>query len=135
LLGDSERDRFVAVLREHYAAGRLSLDDLRRRAEIVLAAAYRDEAESALAELPVTAAGGADAGVGRDAGAGRGTDHGPRRGRLSRRGHAETARPAPGWVSTAERFRDPSSGVIMRVWVDPADGSRHYVPDDAPTAG
>jgi hypothetical protein len=125
LLGDSERDRFVAVLREHYAAGRLGLDDLRRRVEIVLAAAYRDEAESALAELPMTAAGSA----------GRAADQGPRRGWLSRRGHAEAARPAPGWVSTAERFRDPSSGVIMRVWVDPADGSRHYVPDDAPAAG
>ena len=33
------------------------------------------------------------------------------------------------------RFRDPSSGVIMRVWVDPGDDSRHYVPDDAPTPG
>jgi hypothetical protein len=35
-------------------------------------------------------------------------------------------------VPTAERFRDPSSGVIMRVWIDPSDESRHYVPDDAP---
>ena len=52
LLGDSERDRFVAVLREHYAAGRLSLEELRRRAEIVLAAAYLDEAEGAMAGLP-----------------------------------------------------------------------------------
>jgi Domain of unknown function (DUF1707) len=127
LLGDSERDRFVAVLREHYAAGRLSLEELRRRAEIVLAAAYRDEAVSALAELPAMAAEGAVAG--------RAAGQGQRRGWLSRRGHAEAARPAPGWVSTAERFRDPSSGVIMRVWVDPADGSRHYVPDDAPAAG
>jgi hypothetical protein len=32
-------------------------------------------------------------------------------------------------VPTSERFRDPSSGTIMRVWVDPADDSRHYVPD------
>ena len=127
LLGDSERDRLVAVLREHYAAGRLSLDELRRRAEIVLAATYLDEAEGALAELPVTAAGGA--------GVGRGTGQGPRRSRPSRRGHAETATPAPGWVRTGERFRDPSSSVIMRVWVDPADGSRHYVPDDATAAG
>jgi Domain of unknown function (DUF1707) len=54
LLGDSERDRFVAVLREHYAAGRLSLEDLRRRAEIVLAAAYLDEAAGAMAGLPGT---------------------------------------------------------------------------------
>jgi len=121
LLGDPERDRLTAVLREHYAAGRLSLDDLRRRAEIVFAAAYLDEAEGALAELPVVAAEGT--------GAGRGAGQGPRRRR--RRGHAEAASPAPGWVRTAERFRDPSSGVIMRVWVDPADDSRHYVHDDA----
>jgi Domain of unknown function (DUF1707) len=118
LLGDSERDRLAAVLREHYAAGRLSLDELRRRAEIVYGAAYLDEAEAALAELPATAGE-----------AGPGTGQRPRRGWPSRR-HAETARPAPGWAPTAERFRDPSSGVIMRVWVDPADGSRHYVPDD-----
>lgn len=126
LLGNAEREQFVAVLREQYATGRLSLDELRRRAEIVLGAAYLDEAERALAELPATAAG--------PPGAGRGAGPGPRRGLLSRRGHAETAVAAPGWVRTAERFRDPSSGVIMRVWVDPADGSRHYVPDDA-TAG
>ncbi len=125
LLGDPERDRFVAALREHYAAGRLSLDELRRRAEIVLAAAYLDEAEAALAELPVAAAGTPGPGAGRG---------GARRGWPSRR-HAETAAPAPGWIPTAERFRDPSSGVIMRVWVDPADSSRHYVPDDATTAG
>ena len=43
LLADTERDRLAAVLREHYAAGRLSLDELRRRAEIVFAAAYLDE--------------------------------------------------------------------------------------------
>jgi len=124
LLGDPERDRFVAVLREHYAAGRLSLDELRRRAEIVLAAAYRDEAEEALAELPLAVGGDAVPG----------SAQGRQRGRPSRR-HAETASAAPGWVPTAERFRDPSSGVIMRVWVDPADSSRHYVPDDATTAG
>jgi hypothetical protein len=45
-------------------------------------------------------------------------------------GHAQAAAPAPGWERTDERFRDPSSGVIMRVWLDPADHTRHYVPDD-----
>jgi DNA-binding SARP family transcriptional activator len=54
--------------------------------------------------------------------------------RVRRRGrHGQTRQPEPGWVPTAERFRDPPSGVIMRVWVDPSDESRHYVPDDAPT--
>src|SRR5215471_10611482 len=94
LLGDPERDRLAAVLREHYAAGRLSLDELRRRAEIVFAAAYLDEAEGALAELPAIATEGA--------GAGRGAGQGSRRGRPRRRGHAEADSPAPGWVRTAE---------------------------------
>jgi len=76
LLGDPERDRLTAVLREHYAAGRLSLDELRRRAEIVFAAAYLDEAEGALAELPVVAAEGT--------GAGRGAGQGSRRSRPRR---------------------------------------------------
>ena len=54
--------------------------------------------------------------------------------RVRRRGrHAQTRKPKPGWVPTDERFRDPASGVIVRVWLDPSDESRHYVPDDAPT--
>jgi Domain of unknown function (DUF1707) len=122
-IGDRERERFFAVLREHYAAGRLTLEELRRRTEIVVSATYADEADSALAELPAVAVAAAQAG---DTAA-----PARRRGLLSRRGHAEVARPASGWVRTDERFRDPSSGTIMRVWLDPRDGSRHYAPDDA----
>ena len=118
LIGDPEREQLTAILRDHYAEGRLTMDELRRRAEIVLAASYRDEADEALTGLPVVASGPAAAAAP------------PRRGLLSRRGHAEAARPSPGWVETSERFRDPSSGTIMRVWIDPADGSRHYVPDE-----
>jgi len=121
LLGDSERDQFVSVLREHYAAGRLSLDELRRRAELVYASAYLDEAQAALAELPAIA-GAAPATRARSA---------ARQGWPRRRGHAHADLPQPGWTRTDERFRDPSSGQIMRVWIDPADGGRHYVPDDA----
>jgi DNA-binding SARP family transcriptional activator len=47
--------------------------------------------------------------------------------------HAQTRKPRAGWVPTAERFRDPSSGVIMRVWIDQSDESRHYIPDGAST--
>lgn len=118
LIGDPERERLTAILREHYAEGRLTLEELRRRAEIVLAAAYQDEADQALAGLPVISPGTAV------------TAKPPRQGLLSRRGHAQSASASPDWVATAERFRDPSSGLIMRVWIDPADGSRHYVPDD-----
>jgi hypothetical protein len=121
LLGDSERDQLVSVLREHYAAGRLSLDELRRRAELVYASAYLDEAQAALGELPAIA--GAVAAPPGSA---------PRQGWPRRRGHAHADRPETGWTRTEERFRDPSSGQIMRVWIDPADGARHYVPDDAP---
>ena len=118
LLGDADREHLIALLREHYAAGRLDLDGLRHRVGVVLAAAYAEEAAVALAGLP-------PAGVPDTPGAGRG--------RGSRGRHAQARKPEPGWVPTAERFRDPSSGVIMRVWIDPSDESRHYVPDDAPT--
>jgi DNA-binding SARP family transcriptional activator len=60
----------------------------------------------------------------------RGTPGAGRRGKPRGR-HAQTRKPRAGWVPTAERFRDPSSGVIMRVWLDPSDESRHYVPDEA----
>lgn len=43
--------------------------------------------------------------------------------------HGESAVAAPGWQPTPESFRDPSTGRLMRVWMDPADGSRHYVPE------
>jgi len=123
LIGDTERDRLTALLREHYAAGRLTLDELRRRAGIVLSAAYADEAVAVLADLPGGAAAGAGGGV-------PGGRAGRRSGWLPRKGHAQAREPEPGWVPTNERFRDPSSGVIMRVWIAPSDSSRHYVPDD-----
>jgi hypothetical protein len=45
---------------------------------------------------------------------------------VKRHGEAPTAHPE--WSSTDERFRDPSTGRLMRVWLD-ASGARHYVPD------
>ena len=55
------------------------------------------------------------------------------------RRHGESDRPEPGWRATDEVFRDPSTERVMRVWVDPEDGSRHYVPErtggDAAPAG
>ena len=52
LLGDADRERLVALLREHYAAGRLDLDGLRHRVGAVLAAADAAQAAVALADLP-----------------------------------------------------------------------------------
>jgi len=48
---------------------------------------------------------------------------------LNLRRHGESAVPAGSWEPTDEVFRDPSSGRVMRVWIDPIDGTRHYVPD------
>jgi hypothetical protein len=127
LVGDADRDRYVAFLREHYAAGRLSLEELERRVEVVLSAGYADEAAVALSGLPGVPLSGGQGGDG--------TSAGLRTGWLRRRGHAEATEPAVGWVPTTERFRDPSTGVVMRVWVDPADESRHYVPDALSGAG
>jgi Domain of unknown function (DUF1707) len=134
-LGDADRDRLIALLREHYALGRLDLDQLSHRAEIVLAADYADEAAAALRDLPPLgpagppcpggqpAAGPGQAGPGQAGRAGSGS------GKKARRRHAQSAAPGAGWVPTSERFRDPTTGTIMRVWLDPADQSRHYVPD------
>jgi hypothetical protein len=115
LLGDADRDRLVSLLREHYARGRIDLDEFSRRVGLVLGADYSDDAASAVTDLPpldVPAPGQ------------RTSDRAG-----GRRRHAQVAEPGPGWVPTAERFRDPSSGKIMRVWLDPADQSRHYVPE------
>jgi DUF1707 SHOCT-like domain len=110
--GDADRERLVALLREHYACGLLSLEELRRRVGIVLAAEYADEAAPAVEDLPPLAQPGR-----------------PARKKAPRGRHAQAATPGAGWVPTPELFRDPSTGIVTRVWIDPADQSRHYVPE------
>jgi hypothetical protein len=77
----------------------------------VLAAEFVDEAAGSVADLPAL------------------VPAGPAAGKPRRRAHGQAAQPGAGWVPTPERFRDPASRVVMRVWVDPADQSRHYVPE------
>ena len=133
LAADADRERLIALLREHYAVGLFGLDELDRRVGLVLSAQYLDEAAAAVADLPgmpvpgpatpgIAAPGSAAPGGAAPGGAA------PQRGR-QRRGHAHADRPAAGWIPTDERFRDPTSRTVMRVWVDPADQSRHYVPE------
>jgi hypothetical protein len=120
LVGEADRERLLGLLREHYARGQLDLDEMSRRVGIVLASAYADEAAAAVTDLPLlgTAAPGQPSPT-RASG-----------GRLGQRHrHAQRAEPGAGWVPTPERFRDPSTRAIMRVWIDPADLSRHYVPE------
>ena len=126
LAAEADRERLVALLREHYAVGLFDLDELDRRAELVLSARYLDEAAAAVADLPQVTAPGTAA---PDMAAQR--TGAPRRGR-QRRGHGHATQPAAGWIPTDERFRDPTTRTVMRVWVDPADQSRHYVPEPEP---
>src|SRR6266516_3121241 len=92
--GDADRDRLVAVLREHYALGRFDLDEFSRRAEIVLSAEYAGEAAAVLRDLPPLDPSGPGQGSGQGAGSGTGTGTG----RTRRRRHAQSAAPGPGWV-------------------------------------
>jgi hypothetical protein len=107
-LSDADRERLIELLKAHAVAGRLSVAELERRVGVVAAAETDVDVAAAVGDLPPLPA----------ATAGRSHRHG------------ETDRPAPDWQPTAERFRDPRSGRIMRVWVDAA-GGRHYVPESA----
>jgi len=137
LATEADRERLLALLREHYATGLLGHDDLDRRVGMVLGARYLDEAAAAVADLPGVPATGPASGVAAaDAASGAaaapGTMTGRSKPRRVRRGHAHADQPAAGWIPTDERFRDPTSRAIMRVWIDPADQTRHYVPEPGP---
>jgi hypothetical protein len=115
LLSDAEREWILSALSRHAAAGRLEVDELERRVETVMTASTREQATATLADLPPLP----------DAHAGSG-------GRSRRgSGHGDAAAAQPDWTPTSERFRDPRSGRVMRVWLDPA-GGRHYVAEDQP---
>lgn len=111
LLSDADREPFYETLKRHAAEGRLDIAELERRVAIVAHAESREAAAEALAGL------------------------GPeprsvpapefRRPRWGR-GHGEAEQPQPDWQPTSERFRDPRTQAVLRVWVDPG-GARHYV--------
>jgi hypothetical protein len=139
LATEADRERLVALLGEHYAVGQFGLDELDRRVGTVLSARYLDEAASAIADLPgrplPATSGSATSGSAAPGSAapGRpGSGSTPQRRPRRRRGHAHADQPAAGWIPTDERFRDPSTSTIMRVWIDPADHSRHYIPEPDP---
>ena len=51
-IGDAERDATMAQLREHFVAGRLTLDELTERLDLTLAAKTQGQIESLMADLP-----------------------------------------------------------------------------------
>ena len=114
-LTDADREVLYEQLARHAAEDRLTVEELERRVALVADAQTGEEAAAALADLPA---------LERPTGAGRRAV-----GRRWWRGHGDAERPQIGWQPTGERFRDPGSGRVMRVWVD-RGGGRHYVPDD-----
>ena len=96
-------ERVEALLGRHYVVGHLDAPELERRLDLAHAG------EDALGDLPPLQA------------------PSPRR-RWGRR-HGESHQADPSWVPTKERFVDPTTQRVMRVWVDPADRARHYVPE------
>jgi len=52
LAGDGDRERATASLREHFLSGRLTLDELSARTELVLRARSVEELRRALVGLP-----------------------------------------------------------------------------------
>jgi Domain of unknown function (DUF1707) len=111
LLSDADRELLYETLSRHAAEGRLDVPELERRVALVAEADTREAAAEALAGLPPLAAEHVK-------------ESRPRWGR----GHGEVDKPGPDWQPTNERFRDPRTQVVLRVWVDPA-GERHYVAD------
>lgn len=117
-IGDSEREQLFERLSRHAAAGRLDVAELERRVAAVSAAQTQEEAAAVLADLPPLPPATPEA---RQA---------HRRRRLGwKPSHGEAQTAAPDWRPTAERFRDPRTKRVMRVWEDAA-GTRHYLPDD-----
>jgi hypothetical protein len=100
-------ERIAALLGRHYVADRFDADELGRRLDL----AYAGSTAEALAGLPPLAEVAAKR----------------RRGRR----HGESGVADATWVPTKERFIDPSTQRVMRVWIDPANHSRHYVSEPA----
>ena len=118
LLSEADRERLFDQLSRHAAVGRIGIEELERRVAALTEARTREEAGAVMADLPPLAAEpGGDESTGRRWGRGH--------------GHGASERPKPEWRPTSERFRDPGTDAVLRVWLD-GDGGRHYVVDDEP---
>jgi hypothetical protein len=108
-LSDRDREVLYERLKHHAAEGRIGIEELERRIAAIALAETRDAAAAVMADLPPLPGP-------------------PPRRRLLRwgRSHGDAETPEPDWHPTGERFRDPRTNKVMRVWVDQA-GGRHYV--------
>ena len=106
-------DAAAAELGRHYMAGHLEAGELDERLGRLYAAP--ESAAALLGDLP-----------GLEAAAP--TPVASRKGWWRRR-HGESEGACPGWLPTSERFLDPTTDRLMRVWLDPETRTRHYVPE------
>jgi len=53
MVGDRDRDRIIVALREHYARGRLTLEEFSARSDLVFASRSYSELRTALKGLPL----------------------------------------------------------------------------------
>jgi hypothetical protein len=63
-VGDAEREAAAAELREHYASGRLTLDELNERVDKVFAATTRGDLNALMTDLPSARPGWSSTGAG-----------------------------------------------------------------------
>ena len=110
-LSDSDRELLFEQLKRHAAEGRLDIDELERRVAAVSRAGTREEAAAVMKDLPPL------------------DSPSPARRARWGRGHGDADTAQPDWHPTNERFRDPRTNRVMRVWVD-SGGGRHYVVDE-----
>jgi hypothetical protein len=105
-VSEPEQAELVQALHRHLADGRLDIEQFDVRVACVYGARTRAQARRALDDLPLLGVPSTD--------------------RRSRRRHGESSQVQPHWVATEELFRDPATGRVMRVWIDPTNGARHY---------
>ncbi len=102
-------DATARELGRHYLAGHLEAGELDSR----LTRLYiEDDPGGALADLPARA---------------REHDPEPRSRGWWRIRHGESGAAESDWLPTTERFVDPTTQRVMRVWTHPATQARHYV--------
>ena len=106
-------DAVAADLGRHYVAGHLEADDLDERLGRLYAAP--GSAVALLEDLPRL-----EPAVPAPVASRKG---------WWRRRHGESEGARPDWIPTSERFLDPTTDRLMRVWLDPHTRTRHYVPE------
>ncbi|HSZ43652.1 MAG TPA: DUF1707 domain-containing protein [Trebonia sp.] len=72
-VGHAERDAVAAELREHYAAGRITLDELNDRLDKTFAAKTKSDLNALMTDLPSAAGAGTGASIGGGSAAGAGS--------------------------------------------------------------